>query len=86
MVATSYASGDKFFIDPFKLLPMDRFFPKAKGAVGASAGGRGADSLEMLFGFFATKVKHKLLEGAIKGGSLRPCSLSSCARANISPP
>ena len=32
VVATSYAAGDKFFIDPYKLLPMDRFLPKPKGA------------------------------------------------------
>ena len=39
VVATSYAAGDKFFIDPYKLLPMDRFLPKPKGA--PSPGGRG---------------------------------------------
>lgn len=39
VVATSYAAGDKFFIDPYKLLPMDRFLPQPKGA--ASPGGRG---------------------------------------------
>ncbi len=42
VVATSYASGDKFFIDPMKLLPMDRFLPKPKGAAGAG-GGRGGE-------------------------------------------
>jgi H/ACA ribonucleoprotein complex subunit 1 len=40
MVATSYKEGDKYYIDPFKLLPLDRFLPKPKGAPGA-AGGRG---------------------------------------------
>ncbi len=39
IVATSYAAGDKFFIDPYKLLPMDRFLPKPKGT--PSPGGRG---------------------------------------------
>ena len=39
VVATSYAAGDKFFIDPYKLLPMDRFLPRPKGA--PSPGGRG---------------------------------------------
>ncbi|PNH04007.1 putative H/ACA ribonucleoprotein complex subunit 1-like protein 1 [Tetrabaena socialis] len=39
VVATSYKAGDKFFIDPFKLLPLDRFLPKPKGA--PSPGGRG---------------------------------------------
>lgn len=39
IVATSYAAGDKFFIDPYKLLPMDRFLPRPKGA--PSPGGRG---------------------------------------------
>ncbi|KDD71862.1 Gar1/Naf1 RNA binding domain-containing protein, partial [Helicosporidium sp. ATCC 50920] len=37
--AESYSKGDKFFIDPLKLLPLDRFLPKPKGA--PSAGGRG---------------------------------------------
>eukprot|EP00889_Picochlorum_renovo_P008920 jgi/Picre1/35950/NNA_003407.t1 len=32
VVATSYSSGDKFFIDPNKLLPLERFLPKPKGA------------------------------------------------------
>ena len=43
IVATSYNSGDKFFIDPMKLLPLERFLPKPKGAPGA-AGGRGGGS------------------------------------------
>ncbi|GJP52658.1 hypothetical protein CLOM_g11756 [Closterium sp. NIES-68] len=38
IVATSYSPGDKFFIDPMKLLPLQRFLPQPKGA---SAGGRG---------------------------------------------
>lgn len=42
VVATSYASGDKFYIDPMKLLPLERFLPKPKGAPGAAPrGGRG---------------------------------------------
>eukprot|EP00238_Polyblepharides_amylifera_P008775 CAMPEP_0196578840 /NCGR_PEP_ID=MMETSP1081-20130531/10294_1 /TAXON_ID=36882 /ORGANISM="Pyramimonas amylifera, Strain CCMP720" /LENGTH=146 /DNA_ID=CAMNT_0041898201 /DNA_START=202 /DNA_END=639 /DNA_ORIENTATION=+ len=41
VVASSYAEGDKFFIDPFKLLPLDRFLEKPKGAAGrGGAGGR----------------------------------------------
>ncbi len=32
VVATSYAAGDKFYIDPMKLLPMERFLPQPKGA------------------------------------------------------
>ncbi|KAI8464643.1 MAG: Gar1/Naf1 RNA binding region-domain-containing protein [Monoraphidium minutum] len=41
--ASSYTSGDKFFIDPMKLLPMERFLPQAKGtpARGGGRGGRG---------------------------------------------
>lgn len=31
--AASYAAGEVFYIDPFKLLPLDRFLPKPKGAV-----------------------------------------------------
>lgn len=32
VLATSYTAGDKFFIDPAKLLPKDRFLPQPKGA------------------------------------------------------
>ncbi|KAF8085407.1 hypothetical protein N665_0667s0005 [Sinapis alba] len=38
VVATSYAEGDKFYIDPLKLLPLARFLPQPKGQ---STGGRG---------------------------------------------
>ncbi|KAL7270237.1 H/ACA snoRNP pseudouridylase subunit [Rhizina undulata] len=50
IVATSFKEGDKFFIGPDKLLPLDRFLPKPKAAPGprgpkpargASRGGRG---------------------------------------------
>lgn len=42
VVATSYSDGDKFFIDPAKLLPLDRFLPKPKGSSRSmSRGGRG---------------------------------------------
>lgn len=44
VVATSYSSGDKFYIDPMKLLPMDRFLPQPKGAGGSRGGGRGGVS------------------------------------------
>lgn len=30
VVATSYKEGDKFFIDPQKLLPLQRFLPQPK--------------------------------------------------------
>ncbi|XP_043690794.1 putative H/ACA ribonucleoprotein complex subunit 1-like protein 1 isoform X1 [Telopea speciosissima] len=39
IVATSYSLGDKFYIDPGKLLPLSRFLPQPKGQ--AQAGGRG---------------------------------------------
>lgn len=47
IVATSYKSGDKFFIDPAKLLPLERFLPQPKGAAprGGAAGGRGEHQL-----------------------------------------
>ena len=32
VVATSFADGKKFYIDPAKLLPLERFLPKPKGA------------------------------------------------------
>ncbi|MED6223031.1 hypothetical protein PIB30_118947 [Stylosanthes scabra] len=38
IVATSYSAGDKFYIDPRKLLPLARFLPQPKGQ---SQGGRG---------------------------------------------
>jgi H/ACA ribonucleoprotein complex subunit 1 len=43
IVATSYKAGDKFFIDPMKLLPLERFLPQPKGAkpAGGFGGGRG---------------------------------------------
>jgi rRNA processing protein Gar1 len=74
--ASSYAAGDRFFIDPMKLLPMERFLPREKGA--APAGGRGAllcvffkgegSGLEFWFSFFwryidvfdPTKKSHSL--------------------------
>ncbi|KAL8147147.1 H/ACA ribonucleoprotein complex subunit 1-like protein 2 [Apium graveolens] len=39
IIAASYSAGDKFYIDPYKLLPLSRFLPQPKGQ--ASAGGRG---------------------------------------------
>ncbi|XP_019165982.1 PREDICTED: putative H/ACA ribonucleoprotein complex subunit 1-like protein 1 isoform X2 [Ipomoea nil] len=39
IVATSYAAGDKFFIDPAKLLPLSRFLPQPKGQAQAGRGG-----------------------------------------------
>ncbi|EOA31493.1 hypothetical protein CARUB_v10014679mg [Capsella rubella] len=41
IVATSYSPGDKFFIDPYKLLPLSRFLPQPKGQPGSGRGGRG---------------------------------------------
>ncbi|ESQ41818.1 hypothetical protein EUTSA_v10014755mg [Eutrema salsugineum] len=42
IVATSYSEGDKFFIDPAKLLPLARFLPQPKGQSGRGRGlGRG---------------------------------------------
>ncbi|CAA7403984.1 unnamed protein product [Spirodela intermedia] len=43
IVATSYAEGDKFYIDPAKLLPLSRFLPQPKGQAqsGTRGGGRG---------------------------------------------
>ena len=42
VIATSYKEGDKFYISTDKLLPLDRFLPKPKGAGGGGArGGRG---------------------------------------------
>ncbi|XP_037414298.1 putative H/ACA ribonucleoprotein complex subunit 1-like protein 1 [Triticum dicoccoides] len=47
VIATSYNEGDKFFIDPMKLLPLSRFLPQPKGSTprgggrGVRGGGRG---------------------------------------------
>lgn len=43
IIATAYSSGDKFYIDPAKLLPLSRFLPQPKGApqFAARGGGRG---------------------------------------------
>ncbi|XP_068650866.1 putative H/ACA ribonucleoprotein complex subunit 1-like protein 1 [Aristolochia californica] len=42
IIATSYAKGDRFYIDPAKLLPLTRFLPQPKGqAQAATRGGRG---------------------------------------------
>jgi hypothetical protein len=38
VLATSYNGGDRFFIDPYKLLPLDRFLPQPKGAAGTLLG------------------------------------------------
>lgn len=45
VVATSYKAGDKFYIDPMKLLPLDRFLPRPKGA--PSPGGRGGECVRI---------------------------------------
>uniref|UniRef100_A0A3Q7IK51 H/ACA ribonucleoprotein complex subunit n=1 Tax=Solanum lycopersicum TaxID=4081 RepID=A0A3Q7IK51_SOLLC len=39
IIATSYSAGDKFYIDPAKLLPLARFLPQPKGAQQAFRGG-----------------------------------------------
>ncbi|KAK4481673.1 hypothetical protein RD792_012580 [Penstemon davidsonii] len=39
IVATSYSSGDKFFIDPAKLLPVSRFLSQPKGQKQSGRGG-----------------------------------------------
>jgi len=38
MSAESFSVGDKVYINPAKLLPMDRFLPQPKSAIGKSAG------------------------------------------------
>ncbi|PSS13758.1 H/ACA ribonucleoprotein complex subunit 1-like protein [Actinidia chinensis var. chinensis] len=44
IVATSYSAGDKFYIDPAKLLPLARFLSQPKGQTrGGRGGGRGGD-------------------------------------------
>ena len=40
--ATSFKVGDKLFINPEKLLPLQRFLPQPKGAGGGKGIGKGA--------------------------------------------
>jgi H/ACA ribonucleoprotein complex subunit 1 len=40
--ASSFKNGDKLYINPEKLLPLQRFLPQPKGAGGGRGGGRGA--------------------------------------------
>ncbi|WZZ30931.1 hypothetical protein YC2023_014332 [Brassica napus] len=43
IVATSYSEGDKFYINPLKLMPLARFLPQPKGqSTGSRGRGRGA--------------------------------------------
>ena len=44
-MATSFPDGKKFYIDPAKLLPLERFLPKPKGAPAA----RGDDLLPLQY-------------------------------------
>ena len=39
VVATSYSEGDKFHIDPMKLLPLERFTGNSGGGGGRGRGG-----------------------------------------------
>ncbi|KAJ1411696.1 H/ACA ribonucleoprotein complex, subunit Gar1 [Sesbania bispinosa] len=41
ILATSYSAGDKFYIDPRKLLPLARFLPQPKGQTQVGRGGHG---------------------------------------------
>merc|ERR1712093_381964 len=38
MAADSYSKGDKVYINPAKLLPMERFLPQPKSAIGKTTG------------------------------------------------
>lgn len=63
VVATSYGAGDKFFIDPAKLLPLERFLPQpgGKSAGGRGAGGRGASSYRSPTSICSTIIQRKLV-------------------------
>ncbi|KAK2641622.1 hypothetical protein Ddye_023385 [Dipteronia dyeriana] len=43
IVATSYKAGDKFYINPSKLLPLSIFLTPPKGMPMGGRGGRGKD-------------------------------------------
>merc|ERR1712054_734712 len=38
IAASSYKDGDKVYINPMKLLPLERFLPQPKGAISKSGG------------------------------------------------
>lgn len=38
IVATSYSPGDRFYIDPGRLLSLQRFLPQPKGSTPSGAG------------------------------------------------
>ncbi len=68
VVATAYSSGDKFFINPEKLLPLDRFLPTAKGASkGKGGGGKGASPRILLYCVLRNNL-NSLLRLIGKGG------------------
>eukprot|EP00897_Mesotaenium_endlicherianum_P005504 jgi/Mesen1/4982/ME000248S04274 len=66
IVASSYAVGDKFFIDPMKLLPLQRFLPQAKGVIPMlwCAGVREVDEEEAVVAAVGAEVLVASAEGA----------------------
>lgn len=74
VVATSYKAGDKFYIDPFKLLPLDRFLPKPKGA----GGGRGGERQRLDPDGWSILAMHVCMCYACMGTRRLPCAPSAC--------
>lgn len=52
VIATSYSVGDKFHIDPMKLLPLERFTGAAASGGGGRGGGRGKSASATCRTFF----------------------------------
>ncbi|CAD7698998.1 unnamed protein product [Ostreobium quekettii] len=67
IVATSYDEGQKFYIDPYKLLPLERFLPRPKGVTkpGGAGGGRGGGGFRGRGGRFGGRGRGR---GGFRGG------------------
>ncbi|KAJ0078505.1 hypothetical protein Patl1_22939 [Pistacia atlantica] len=66
IIATSYNPGDKFFIDPGKLLPLARFLSQPKGQPQAAGrGGRGEEAEVAL----EVALEVVLVEGVLQEGA-----------------
>jgi len=68
MEATSFKAGDKLYINPEKLLPLQRFLPQPKGAGGGGGKGKGGGGKGIGKGFGKGKGGKGKGDGKGKGG------------------